>query len=79
MRVLFLSPRNSWPPNSGAKLREYHLARALAGQAELTLLAFAADGEALPDGISRSAGRRGGGISQNTLAGRDRPASLTGE
>jgi glycosyltransferase involved in cell wall biosynthesis len=51
MRVLFLSPRSSWPHNSGAKLREYHLARALAGSAELTLLAFSADGEALRQGL----------------------------
>jgi polysaccharide biosynthesis protein PslH len=47
MRVLFLSPRQVWPLNSGAKLREYHLGRCLASQAELTLLAFAADPEPL--------------------------------
>ena len=41
MRVLFLSPRQIWPVNSGAKLREYHLARGLAQHAQVTLLAFA--------------------------------------
>jgi sugar transferase (PEP-CTERM/EpsH1 system associated) len=40
MRVLFLSPRQSWPTTTGAKLREFHLARHVAREAELTLLAF---------------------------------------
>jgi sugar transferase (PEP-CTERM/EpsH1 system associated) len=40
MRVLFLSPRQCWPTTTGAKLREYHLARQVAGEAELTILAF---------------------------------------
>jgi glycosyltransferase involved in cell wall biosynthesis len=31
MRILFLSPRQCWPAVSGAKLREYFLARALGG------------------------------------------------
>jgi len=41
MRVLFLSPRQAWPVTSGAKLREYHLARGLAQHVQVTLLAFA--------------------------------------
>jgi sugar transferase (PEP-CTERM/EpsH1 system associated) len=41
MRVLFLSPRQAWPVNSGAKLREYYLARGLAQHVHVTLLAFA--------------------------------------
>ena len=40
MRVLFLSPRQCWPTTTGAKLREFHLARHVAREAELTLLAF---------------------------------------
>jgi sugar transferase (PEP-CTERM/EpsH1 system associated) len=40
MRILFLSPRQCWPPDTGAKLREYHLVRQLAAKAEVTLLAF---------------------------------------
>ncbi len=40
MRILFLSPRQCWPPLSGAKLRDYHFARALAQQAEVTYVHF---------------------------------------
>src|SRR5271165_5500631 len=36
MRVLFLSPRQSWPAVSGAKLRDYHLAKALGARAQVT-------------------------------------------
>ncbi len=36
MRILFLSPRQSWPPVSGAKLRDYSLAKALGSRAQLT-------------------------------------------
>jgi glycosyltransferase involved in cell wall biosynthesis len=45
VRILFLSPRQCWPALSGAKLREYHLARALSGRAELTYVYFAEAGE----------------------------------
>lgn len=41
MRVLFISPRCSWPLISGARLRDYHLARALSERAELTYVYFA--------------------------------------
>ncbi|MEI9811564.1 MAG: glycosyltransferase family 4 protein [Acidobacteriota bacterium] len=51
MRVLFLSPRQAWPTNSGAKLREFHLARCLAQQAEITLLAFAAEPDLLRESL----------------------------
>lgn len=40
MRILFLSPRQSLPARSGAKLREYHFLRALGQSAELTYLYF---------------------------------------
>lgn len=40
MRILFLSPRQSVPARSGAKLREYHFLRALGRTAELTYLYF---------------------------------------
>jgi sugar transferase (PEP-CTERM/EpsH1 system associated) len=43
MRILFLSPRQCWPPVSGAKLREYFLARALGGISELTHVSFTPD------------------------------------
>jgi polysaccharide biosynthesis protein PslH len=44
VRILFLSPRQCWPATSGAKLREYHLARALSRCAELTYVYFAEAG-----------------------------------
>jgi len=44
MRILFLSPRQSLPARSGAKLREYHFLRALARSAEVTYLYFADPG-----------------------------------
>lgn len=40
MRILFLSPRQCWPPLSGAKLRDFYLARALGQQADLTYVHF---------------------------------------
>jgi glycosyltransferase involved in cell wall biosynthesis len=40
VRILFLSPRQCWPAWSGAKLREYHLARAWAEMGELTYAHF---------------------------------------
>jgi glycosyltransferase involved in cell wall biosynthesis len=46
MRVLQFAPRLCWPLDTGAKLRNYHLARVLAGYASVSLLAFA---ESQPD------------------------------
>src|SRR5215469_1159579 len=40
MRILFLSPRQCWPVVSGAKLRDYHLARCLGNQSDLTYVYF---------------------------------------
>ena len=40
MRILYLSPRQCWPVVSGAKLRDYHLARLLGENAQLTYLYF---------------------------------------
>jgi glycosyltransferase involved in cell wall biosynthesis len=40
MRVLWISPRQCFPPNSGAKLRDYHCAKALGQIAELTYVHF---------------------------------------
>ncbi len=40
MRILFLSPRQCWPPQTGAKLREFYLARALGRKAEVTHVSF---------------------------------------
>lgn len=49
MRVLHFAPRVCWPLDTGAKLRNYHLARILSGHAHLTLLAFT-DQEEQPTG-----------------------------
>lgn len=46
MRILFLSPRQSLPARSGAKLREYHFLRALGQAAEITYLYFIDPGSA---------------------------------
>lgn len=40
MRILFLSPRECRPPNSGARLRDLHLSRSLAKNADVTYLGF---------------------------------------
>ena len=48
MRLLYFAPRTCWPPNTGAMLRNYHLARSLARHARVTYLAFADDDEATP-------------------------------
>jgi len=40
MRILWISPRQCWPPHSGAKLRDYHCARALGKVAQLTYVHF---------------------------------------
>jgi glycosyltransferase involved in cell wall biosynthesis len=44
VRLLFLSPRQCWPSTSGAKLREYYLARALSRFTELTYVYFSEAG-----------------------------------
>lgn len=48
MRILFFSPRPFWPQDTGAKLRDYHLARQLALRAEVTYLSFAENGSMDP-------------------------------
>ncbi|WP_035957531.1 glycosyltransferase family 4 protein [Bryobacter aggregatus] len=40
LRVLVLSPRPANPPNTGAKLREYHLLRQMSRWADLKVLSF---------------------------------------
>jgi sugar transferase (PEP-CTERM/EpsH1 system associated) len=40
MRVLQFAPRTCWPLDTGAKLRNYHLARVLTRSARVSLLAF---------------------------------------
>jgi glycosyltransferase involved in cell wall biosynthesis len=45
IRLLHFVPRVPWPLNTGAKLRNYHLAREIARRAHVTLLAFSENGE----------------------------------
>ena len=52
MRVLHFSPRVCWPLDTGAKLRNYHLARVLSEKADITLLAFT-DAEQLPGELEK--------------------------
>ncbi len=40
LRVLVLAPRSCQPPNTGAKLRNYHLTKQLAKRAQVTFLGF---------------------------------------
>jgi len=44
MRVLYFSPRDCWPANTGARLRDFHLARNIAESAELTYVGFSPTG-----------------------------------
>lgn len=43
MRILYLSAWFPYPPNNGAKIRSYHLLRALGTRHEVSLLSFAFD------------------------------------
>src|SRR6266852_5650558 len=43
MRILQFAPRVCWPLNTGAKLRNYHLARVLSERAQVSLVAFTDD------------------------------------
>ncbi|HEU4386536.1 MAG TPA: glycosyltransferase family 4 protein [Blastocatellia bacterium] len=45
LRVLVFAPGTCWPPYTGAKLRTYHLVRALAASADVTFLSFRDAGE----------------------------------
>ncbi len=61
MHVLYFAPRECWPPNTGAKLRNYHLARVLAHGARVTYLAFS-------DEAARSGGGGGGNLPEGEPA-----------
>lgn len=49
MRVLHFAPRVCWPLDTGAKLRNYHLARVLSEKADVALLAFTDAGQSLAE------------------------------
>jgi glycosyltransferase involved in cell wall biosynthesis len=46
MRILYFSPRDCWPVDTGARLRDFHLARELARREPLTYLGFDRPGAA---------------------------------
>jgi glycosyltransferase involved in cell wall biosynthesis len=50
-RILYFAPKEFWPPDTGAKVRNYHLAREMATYADVTYLAFS-DGSDAPAGES---------------------------
>ena len=43
MNALYVSPRDCWPANTGARLRDFHLARQIARRTNLTYIGFTAD------------------------------------
>lgn len=45
MKVLYFSPRQIWPVNSGARLRDYHLAQQLAANSAVTFVEMCPVGE----------------------------------
>jgi sugar transferase (PEP-CTERM/EpsH1 system associated) len=49
MRVLQFAPRICWPLDTGAKLRNYHLARVLSERSEVSLLTFAESEQVPPE------------------------------
>ena len=51
MRVLYFSPRVCWPIISGAHLRDFHLARQLAGRTTLTYLGLDNEKSRTPENI----------------------------
>lgn len=54
-RVLFFAPRDCRPPNTGGKLRNYHLCRELSREAHVTYLSFEEDGgdnDAAPEDLA---------------------------
>ena len=54
MRILYFSPRDCWPLTSGARLRDYYLAREISRHAKLTYLGFARTA-----GLEMKSGRAG--------------------
>jgi glycosyltransferase involved in cell wall biosynthesis len=57
MRVLYFAPKECWPTTTGARLRNYHLARVLALNARVTYLAFSDDVAAMQEGRATADGR----------------------
>ena len=69
MRILYFSPRDCWPLTTGARIRDYHLARHLATHASLTYAALSAPGSPQPAPLPEGCGF------QQIFLPRDRPYS----
>ena len=54
MRLLYFTPNQVWPANTGARLRNYHLARQLAACSSVTLVQMAGAGKQPPIPIEDS-------------------------
>src|SRR5215471_1266122 len=67
-RVLYFAPKEFWPPDTGAKVRNYHLAREMATYADVTYLAFS-DGSEAP--VAESVWPRGEGYYRHRLGSVD--------
>jgi polysaccharide biosynthesis protein PslH len=52
MRVLQIAPKVCWPLDTGARLRNFHLARVLSQHADVTLLAFTDNAEPATDRLN---------------------------
>jgi glycosyltransferase involved in cell wall biosynthesis len=65
LRVLHFIPRLPWPLNTGAKLRNYHLARQLARRTRISLLAFSDNGIGGMHGPTQLSIREQSGSSRN--------------
>src|SRR5215213_2785233 len=70
MRILYFSSRECWPLTTGARLRDYHLAKELAKTAQVTYLGLRAPNEQPADLPPSSSG-----FEQVIIVPRDRPYS----
>ena len=54
MAILYFSPRDCWPVDTGARLRDFHLARELARREPLTYLGFERPGATAAGSVQRT-------------------------
>ncbi|HVW09982.1 MAG TPA: glycosyltransferase [Bryobacteraceae bacterium] len=66
MRILYFSSRECWPPNTGARLRDYHFVRQLATRARVTYLGLRNPADPPPTSIPADTG-----LERSALADKD--------
>lgn len=71
MKLLYFAPHQIWPANTGARLRDYHLARELATQTSVTFVEMSSAGE------RKSVPPADSGLDRIATIGKDRPYSLS--